>query len=102
MIEDIIDRVERENLGKKNKKVVQKSDFMVIDDDFIKLETNNYEQHVWTETENIVKDIRRNLKHQVKKMTVQMEPWKKSSFLRMGSTKDNQKIEFLLQPNASV
>jgi hypothetical protein len=31
-----------------------------------------------------------------------MEPWKKSSFLRMGSTKDNQKIDFLLLPNASV
>jgi hypothetical protein len=43
MIEDIIERVERENQGKKNKKVIQRSDFVNIDDDFIKLETNNYE-----------------------------------------------------------
>jgi hypothetical protein len=54
MIDDIIERVDRENQGKKNKKFVQKSDFMTIDDEFIKLETNNYEQHVRAETESII------------------------------------------------
>ena len=43
---------------------------MSIDDEFIKLETNNYEQHVRAETENIVQEIKRSLKHQVKKMSV--------------------------------
>lgn len=43
MIEEIIERVERENQGKKNKKVVQRSDFVSIGEEFLKLESGNYE-----------------------------------------------------------